>query len=291
MFKYYALIIIAVIMFGGCFKLSDVYRKLRGSGAFASLSMCFISSAASILPLMMIGGFDFTITPFTLIMACAGALNSILFTYCSIMALGKINLSLYALFSMLGGMVLPFVQGILFFGEPLTVAKAVCLAFIIAALVISVKPEGKGMGGAIYYIGIFTLNGMSGVISKIFVSAEYAKASSEAYSMWGAIVSASLSGVIILVLILAGRSAGRESWLSVLVASGNGVTNKIANLFLVISLGFVDSSLQYPLVTGGVMIVSALISLLDREKKVKMRELVSVAVAFVGTLALFAIPI
>ena len=135
-------------MFGGCFKLSDVYRKLRGSGAFASLSMCFISSVASILPLMIIGGFDFTITPFTLIMACAGAFNSILFTYCSIMALGKINLSLYALFSMLGGMVLPFVQGILFFGEPLTVAKAVCLAFIIAALVISVKPEGKGMMSA-----------------------------------------------------------------------------------------------------------------------------------------------
>lgn len=291
MFKYYALIIAAVVMFGGCFKLNDVYRKYRGGGAVASISMSFISSLAAILPMMIIAGFDFSLTPFTALMCFVGIVNGLLFSYCSIMALGKINLSLYALFSMLGGMVLPFVQGIVFYDESITVAKTVCFVLIAAALVVSTGRIGGGGGGFIYYVGIFVLNGMSGVISKIFVSSPFAKTTTETYSMWGAIFSAVSCGIILFVIYSVRRPKEKENIFSILAASANGVTNKIANLFLVISLGFIDSSLQYPLVTGGVMIVSAVISLFDKEKAVKRSELVAVGIAFLGTLALFLIPV
>lgn len=291
MFKYYALIIAAVVMFGGCFKLNDVYRRLRGAGAVASISMSFISSVAAILPMMIIAGFDFSITPFTAIMCFAGIVNGLLFSYCSIMALGKINLSLYALFSMLGGMVLPFIQGIAFYDEPITVAKIVCFVLITIALVISTGKLDKVGGGFIYYAGIFILNGMSGVISKIFVSAPFEKTSSQTYSMWGSVLSAAVCGVILLMIYLVRKPEKGEGVLSILAASSSGIVNKVANLLLVISLGFVDSSLQYPLVTGGVMIVSAVFSLFDRDKKVKLSELISVGVAFLGTLALFLIPV
>lgn len=40
---------------------------------------------------------------------------------------------------MFGGMVLPFLQGILFYGEKITVAKAVCFLFITVALVLTVE--------------------------------------------------------------------------------------------------------------------------------------------------------
>ena len=73
-------------------------------------------------------------------------------------------------------------------------------------------------------------------------------------------------------------------------AATQGAVNRIANLLLVIALAHVDASVQYPMVTGGVMIVSTLICFFG-EKKPTRKELASVALAFLGMLALFAIPI
>ena len=72
-----------------------------------------------------------------------------------------------------------------------------------------------------------------------------------------------------------------------LVISGAG--NKVANFFLVIALSHVDASVQYPMVTGGVMIVSTLLCFLG-PKKPSHREILSVLIGFASMLALFLIP-
>ena len=132
---YYALIVLSVVMFGGCFALNDAYRQRRGSSIKISLQFSLIGSLAGFVVLILVNGLKFEFTPFTFIMAILASLNGFAFTFCSFKALDRINLSLYSLFSMLGGMVLPFLQGILFYGEKITVAKAVCFLFITFALV------------------------------------------------------------------------------------------------------------------------------------------------------------
>ena len=69
-----------------------------------------------------------------------------------------------------------------------------------------------------------------------------------------------------------------------------GVINKIANYLLVIALVYVDASVQYPMVTGGTMIVSTLISFLGDNKPCKS-EIASVIVSFAAMIVLFIIPI
>ena len=66
--------------------------------------------------------------------------------------------------------------------------------------------------------------------------------------------------------------------------------NKIANFLLVLALAHVDVSVQYPMVTGGTMIVSTVICFFG-DKKPSKKEILSVAFAFVGMLALFLIPV
>ena len=112
---YYALIMLSVVMFGGCFALSDVYRKMRGSSIKISVESSVVGSLSALAIMICINGFAIEITAFTLIMAFFAALNGMLFTFCSFRALDYINLSLYSLFSMLGGMLLPFFQGILLY--------------------------------------------------------------------------------------------------------------------------------------------------------------------------------
>ncbi len=285
---YYALIVLSVIMFGGCFALNDVYQKMRGSGIKISMQFSALSSFAGLIVLLIVNNFKFEFTLFTLIMAIASAAVSVGFTFCSFKALGSINLSLYSLFSMLGGMVLPFLQGIIFYGEVITVAKIICMLFIITALVLTVE-RGEKSKGYIYYIGVFVLNGLVGVISTLFTRANYPKTSSAGFSVLIAICT-TLLAILILLLRFGKTAFEKMTFSSVGIGAAAGAVNRGANYLLLISLVHVESSVQYPLVTGGVMIVSTIISFFGKTKPSK-KEIITVFLAFLGMVALFAIPI
>lgn len=246
---YYGLIILSVIMFGMGFVANDSYQKREGDNIIAALWFSLISSVAGALILFCTNGFVFECTPFTLVMGIINAVSSILLTYCGFKALGRINLSLHSLFMMLGGMALPFLQGILFYGEGISVQKCVCFLFICLSLTVTVK-RSESKGGAIYYVLIFILNGLAGVLSKIFTESGFEKTSAAGYSLIIALCSAVLSGAMLLFF----RGGHRLSAGGITVAVAGGVVNRVANFILVIALMHVDASVQYPLVTGGVMI-------------------------------------
>lgn len=284
---YYALIMLSVVMFGCCFKLSQTYTRLCGSGFFITLKYLFITSISNIIILLIINGFKFEFTLFTLIIAVFSSVNSFLFVFCGLKSLGSINLSLYSLFSMLGGMLLPFLQGLIFYNEPITIAKIICLCFIIISLSLTLKKDRKNNKAIIYYLGIFIFNGMSGVLSKLFVSSQYPKTSATGYSLVCALCSFVISGVLIFIF---RRKIKKTSVLSTVVNSFDAIFNRIANLLLLISLTHIEASLQYPLVTGGVIIVSTIISFFSNNKPSKC-EILSVITAFISMLCLFIIPI
>ena len=300
MWIYYGLIILSVVMFGGGFAIQDLYRKKRGSGLMISMESACIGAVAGLIALLALNGFSFEFTPFTLVMALWAALNGIAFTFCTFKALDYINLSLFSLFAMLGGMILPFFQGILFYEEGFTLAKIVCVCFVCAALLCTIEKKGAKKSGVIFYVGVFVLNGMSGVISKIFTASEFSKTSAAGYSVWIAVVTVILSGAAW--LIMAKQEKRRPSQEdSIKVEKKNllqsyalgaiyGAVNRVANFILVFALVFVDTSVQYPMVTGGTIIVSTILSCFG-DRKPNKKEIISVILAFVGMCALFFIPV
>jgi drug/metabolite transporter (DMT)-like permease len=283
---YYLLVLISVVMFGGCFKLNDVYRSLRSSSIGSSLESSFIGSLSALAVLFIITGFGFQATPFTLLIALLSAVSGIAFTFCAFKALDTVNLSIYSLFSMLGGMLLPFIQGIVFYGEKITVAKIVCVIFVLLSLSVTLSRDNNKKG-KIYYLGVFILNGMSGVLSKIFTSAPYTKTNAEWYSIWCTLFTALISGLLWLMFFR--KNSLPNFTLKAFSASAvGGAINRIANFLLVIALMHIDVSVQYPMVTGGVIIVSTLICFFGKNKPSK-KEVLSVILAFIGMLSLFLI--
>ena len=281
----YGLILLSTLMFSLMFFFNQTFQKSYGGGLRAALLFSAGTGTAGLLVLMIINGFAIEYTHFTLIMATLNALNGLAFTFCSLKALGKINLSLYSLFSMLGGMALPFVVGIIFYNEPLTWGKGVCFAIITLALLLTVE-KGSGRGGLIYYVGIFTLNGMSGVLSKIFVDAPYEKASDAGYTILCALVTVVLS---LLILLIIRPEKKRITPMAILSMAGNGILCRVGNWILLITLATLPASAQYPFVTGGTMILSTLICFFTPNKPSK-REIAAVILSFIGLLVLVLIP-
>ncbi len=282
---YYGLISLAVTMFSVQFFCNQQYERECKSGLSSSMMFIFGGAVAGLVVLLAVNGFKWEFTPFTLFMASLAAIDGMIFNFCSLKALGKINLSLYSLFSMLGGMVLPFCLGVFFFDEQFTLGKAICLVAVIIALTLSVE-KGESKGGLIYYIGVFVFNGLSGVIAKFFQASDLPKTSEAAYSVWTAVMTALFSGVILLCAVR--KSPIKLNVKAVVSMAGNGILNRVANFLLLLSLAYLPASVQYPMITGGVMIVSTIIGYFTPNKP-KTREWISLALSFAGIMALVLI--
>ena len=287
----YGMLTLSTVMFSTQFFFNDIYRRNYGNSLKAVFVSIFGGGLFGLVALMIIqaisnGGIVFEFSVFSLIMALINNVNSFVLSYCGLKALGKINLSMYSLFIMLGGMVMPFISGILLHGETLGIGKVLCFSAIVISLFI-VKGVGNGESGSIYYVGVFILNGMAGVLSKLYHALperyeSFEKISSAGYSILNVLISITLSGIVLLVL---KGDKRRLNLKSVLAMGGGAVLNRVANLLLLEALIVLPASAQYPFITGGTIIVSAIISLFTDKKPTK-RELVAVAIAFIGVLML-----
>lgn len=277
---YYGILAAAVLMFGLQFFCNDKYQSDEGSDPVSAVRLIFGSSLAGALVLFALSGFSVSLTPFTLIMSVATAADFMVMIYCSTLALGKTSLSVYSMFSQIGGMAIPFVAGIAFYGEEMTLGKGICIILVLGAVLATVR--GSCGGGLIYCFGIFAFNGLLGILSKIYEESQHSKASVLDYSVWTALIAAVISGVILLFM---KGGTSRINRRSALLIGGYGALNKVGNYLLLVSLARLPASVQYPMVTGGVIITSTLLSYFT-PKKPGVREYLSLLLALLGIAAL-----
>ncbi|MBR3766674.1 MAG: hypothetical protein IKL10_00345 [Clostridia bacterium] len=278
---YYGFLAAAVTMFSFQFLFNGIFEKEYGNGLRAMFVFSAGSSLAGLIVLLVINGFKVEYTHFSMLMAFVTALDSIGYTYFSLKSLGRINLSLYSMFAMLGGMVLPFLTGIIFYDEELSFSKGICFVLIILSLLLTVK-KGEKKTGYIYYMGVFVLNGLSGVLSTIFQNSPYNRTSEAGYSILISAATLILSAVFLPFVKEKGRSLTKKAVFSM---GGYGVLCRVANYLLLIALAHIPASAQYPFVTGGVMIISTVICFFTPDKPSK-REIFGVAVSFAALLIL-----
>lgn len=284
---WYGVLTLASIMFGFMFFFKQIYKKNYDEVDYLKSMAVFNvgSGIIGLISLLIINGFKFEYTHFTMIMAVINTINGMTFAYCSLKALGKINLSLFSVLSMLGGMALPFVSGILFHGEPLTVGKTVCFIIITGALFLTVK-KGDGKNEWIYYVGVFVCNGMAGVISKIYSAADFEKASSAGYSILNSVLGLIFA---LAILIFKKPNLKKLNFKSIMGIFGSGIFNRVANWMVLVALTYLPASSQYPFITGGTMVVSTAIALITHQKPTK-KEIAAVALSMVAMIALTVLP-
>jgi len=150
---------------------------------------------------------------------------------------------------------------------------------IVVSALLNIKGGKQSKKAFLYYMAVFVLNGGVGVISKIHQSSSYAHTDST-----GFMFISSLAGIIISAawLLIQYKKIPIIKGKSLLYASGYGIFNGMGNWFLLISLVNLPASVQYPLVTGGVMVFSTIISAVRKEKLTKT-DYISAAISFVAS--------
>ena len=282
---YYVLVIISTVLFSLQFLFNQRFQQTYGTGMKATQIFSLYKSLVIILMMLLISGFKVQFSWFSLGMATIYAVSSIAMGYYSLKAFSVANLSVYSVFSMLGGMILPFFLGVLFYDEgDNLVFKIICCALIVVAVLLNIKSGKQNKKALFYYFAVFVLNGMVGVISKIHQSStSLSPVDSTSFMLLTAAVSVVISAAW---LLIAYREIPLIKGKNILFVTGYGVFNGLGNLFLLIALSGengLPASVQYPLVTGGVMVCSTVISTI-RKEKLTVREYIATAIALLASI-------
>lgn len=276
---YYLLVLSAVFLFSLQFLFNQKFQQSRGESLESALEFSLYKSIVIVVIMLFIGKFSIQITTFSVLMATLYAVSGIAMTAFSMKAFAVANLSVYSVFSMLGGMLLPFVLGIGFYNEELSLFKLLCCLLIIVSVLLNIKKGKQDKKAIAYYMAVFVLNGMAGVLSKIHQSSSLPHTDSTGFMLISSLITAIISAVWLLVSY---KKIPLIKGKNLLYTAGYGVFNGIGNLFLLISLSNLPASVQYPLVTGGVMVFSTAISAL-RKEKITAKEYVAAGISFVAS--------
>ncbi len=286
----YVLVISSTALFAVNMICNKFYQKNEGSGFYKALLFALLTSLFGSIFMFFVSGLSIDFTWFSFALALLQAVMSIVSIFASLKAFNRVNLSLYTLFMMSGGMILPFVYGIIVGGEQLTPIKVICLLLMLSSLFISC---GKitDLKGLFYCIIMFFINGSFSIIATVHQSyPDYAVSGSQFSLLF--YTTEFIISLILFAVVLIKNNAGRSLFypqkplFSLSLSFFYVIFNGTGNLFLLEALkrGF-DASLQYPLVTGGVMIFNTIASLFIGEN-VKKSNWISVIISFVGLLLL-----
>lgn len=327
---YYALLFVAAILFSGQFLLTKAFQKYNGDSLKTTLKLIFfayITISVFFFAKAQIGASElrFGFSWFTLAMTLGIAIISISCVYLGVKVLGIGNMSVYSTFMMVGSMVLPSVVGILVYEETQKLAlKLIAIAVMLAATVCTTGDDGTKVNkkAILYYISVFILNGLIGVLFTVHQnqpewSAYYelvddkAVSNSDVFMSWYGISTAILAGVLLLVFKILERkkatvqpalentenSAQKAETrgtgmhgsllLSLLLAISYGVFNGMGNYFIAISTIKVGASVTFPIVNGGSILVATLLGLLLYKEKAGWKTWLGCGLVLIATV-LFA---
>lgn len=272
---YYCMILFSTLLFSVEFIFTNGYRKENGSTWEASIKYSLYQGITGGILVLLLNKFQVEFTLFSFLVACVYACMNLMFSFVSVRSLEYANLSIYSMFSMLGGMLLPFVFGIAFCGESISIGKIACCILIFVSLYMVISGEDSPKGAVKYYFAVFVLNGMFGVLSKFHQMNVERCTDSESFTIMIRLVCVT----ICLAVMFLKKYSFRISLKSAFYCAGGASLNNVANLMLLIVLLHLPASVQYPLVTGGVIIFSTIADKLFGAR-LERRNVLAAGVAF-----------
>ena len=278
----YLLLLIAALLFATQFLFEQQYQRRCGKTLTASLALSAYTGLIGFLIMLISGGFRLEWGLPSFLLAALYAAASMAFTSVSLKDFSAVNLAVYSMFAMLGGMVLPFFYGIAFGGEPLTVFKVLCTVLIAGSLVLNCMGQSHLGRNIRYYAAVFLLNGCFGVISAIHQNQLPGPVDASSFMAYTQLVQA--AAAVVWLLLRRERLPKLSPKLLGCVAGLSGFS-VVGNAFLLLALKTCPASVQYPMITGGVIVFSVVISLLQRER-VSKANLAAAALSLAATVLL-----
>ncbi len=285
---YYILLILATVLYALSFLANKKVEACCHETVDTSVLFLFVTQAEVFLTMLVLLGGQLRFTPFSVLCAMVQALLLGIFAFLNLKALGAVDVGKYSLYTMLGGMLVPFVYGVLFAGEGLTAGKALCCILVSAALAFETWGTKTKRKDILYLLGVFLVNGLFGVLAAVHQNSSFEHLDTLEFMGVQSLTVCVFAGAFLLFRRIktgklhAVKEKGVKAYLYMLLY---GVFFYSAELILLFAIIWIPVSVQYPIITGGTLIFSALIGMLTGAAPQKKR-LLSLGMTLAGLLLL-----
>lgn len=281
----YLLVIIATVLLAFDFALQKKYQAGEGADISAGLKFNALNGLFTAFIFFALSGFKAEFSLFSVILAFLMSLFGMLYVALGFKILKGNGMAVYSLFLMSGGMLLPYLFGVLFLSEPLTVLRIIGVLLILLAVILSNKTKLKlKVSFFLLCLSVFILNGLVSIISKCHqINITFNPVSSTAFVMYSGIGKFLFSSVALLFC----KSKGKLSFSSkntAFIVVGSALIGGLSYMLQLIGAKELPATVLYPIVTGGSIIFSALSGKVFFKEKLSLYQIISIVLCFAGTL-------
>ncbi len=288
----YILVGIVTLLLAFEFVCSKKYQINEGTDISAGLKFNALSGILTIIVFFALSGFRFEFSLFSLIMAFAMATCAALYSLISFRVLKAGNMSVYSMFLMSGGMILPYFFGLAFLDEVINPFRIVGIIVILVAVILSNFGKMSFKPSLLLLcLCVFLLNGCVSIISKchqvndeLELIQNFETVGSTAFVMYSGLGKFVLSSVALLFCKKEKSVISFNSKTSLLVILGAAAIGGVSYMLQLIGAKTLPATVLYPMVTGGSIIFSSLSGLIFFKEKLSVFQIISVTLAFAGTL-------
>ena len=305
MFEYF-LLFLAVVCFAGQFAFTKSYEQTVKSNLVNTLIMLVLTSFFGSLLFFVIGGFKVNFTWFSFVLALLFAVIMLPYFLLGIKALSLGSLAVYSVFMMLGGMLVPFFYGIIFLKESITLTKVLGAILLTVFIVLqcfaqkndeqnNIEKSSRSKKGLfiIVCLLIFFINGLTGVIAKAHEIGSNPVDETSFVTLYSALTLI-MSLLALATILLLNKNNDKINLKPafklkpIFIAFLIGASSYTGNFLSLIVAAKVPASVSFPIVSGGVIVLSSIVSRVIYKEKVSKTEWASVVGALIS-IVLFAI--
>ena len=309
-----------IYLFGAsvCFSIQFIFNKLfesRSNGTYnAGMWSSLATAVCMLVYLLPAGGFSFAVSASALTCSLLYTISSLLCSGVTVLALHRGKIAVVTTYMLLGGLVLPFVWGIIAYGEALTATKAVGVVILMLSMASSLLLDmqskkqtdaPKTGGGLLFHFFCFILFLTNGIVSIATTQSQKAAdaVSSDDFPLLCEVEIAIAAAVILFIIGLLkmknGDRQGIKNAFCGIAKDGGTMTPKLFLILLgacalyavcnglgnILSLNCaqtMDASIQFPVISAVVIVLGAVFGWLIYREKIEKRDWISLILAALG---------
>ena len=307
MIIYYLYLLAAVVLMALQFSVNKFYQSKNGSGMMTSLLYTTLSGFATGAIFFCINGFRLEVTPISFVYAVLISALCLAYSLLGFKIFSLGNFSVFTMFLMLGGMLLPFLYGLIFLGDAKTLSplsltmRIIGVLLLIASMIFPITEKSENAANdnrskktRILFITlcllVFFMNGFVSIFSKLHqIETEYPTVDSNSFVILSNTINGLFSAFILFILTLKNKVGPKlaptfKPWMLAAAVVAYAICNGVSYLFqLLAAASPMPASVQYPMITGGSVVLTALAGCLFFGEKQSRRALIGTVIAFAAT--------
>jgi len=290
------------------FALQFIFQKLFETRTKGGLSVCLwnslVCTLVSMAVLLVRSGLPSESNAYVILIAALYSASGLICGIASITAMSRGNVASLGTFCLAGGMILPFIYGILALNEKAGLFKWLGITVLLLSLIPSVMAkagQSKMDARFVFYASVvFATNGLVSIFSAMHQKSPQAIDADGFLFIAGMLRMAASIAIILAIAALRkgkGESAvlknafweiGREKMTGILFlillafAGSYAVCNTLGNVFSLKCLLTMDASLQFPLLSAVVIVLTALFGRIFFGEKITRNTWISLIMSVLG---------